>query len=224
LGSRKEVKEYIRKGMISVNGELATSAAGQINPDQDIVSFQGKEYKYAEFNYYMLHKPPGYISATKDERVACVIDLFKEESVKNLFPVGRLDKDTEGLLLVTNDGDFAHRITSPSKHLPKKYYVELNGKIEEFAIEQFMQGLDIGDEKITSPAILEILESTPLKSRAYITITEGRYHQVKRMFMAIYLRVTYLKRVSIGGLSLDEKLPIGEYRLLTDLEQELIFK
>lgn len=134
LGSRKEVKEYIRKGMISVNGELVTSAARQINTDQDIVSFQGKEYKYAEFYYYMLHKPPGYISATKDERVACVIDLFKDVNAKNLFPVGRLDKDTEGLLLITNDGDFAHRITSPSKHLPKKYYVELNGKLKNLQL------------------------------------------------------------------------------------------
>lgn len=210
--------------MVSVNGNVATSAAQQVSTEEDEITYLGKEYKFQEFYYFMLHKPPGYISATKDERVPCVIDIFKEETVKNLFPVGRLDKDTEGLLLITNDGDFAHRITSPSKHLPKTYYVELNGKIENAAIEQFRDGIDIGDEKLTSPASLEILESTPLKSRAYITITEGRYHQVKRMFLAIYLRVTYLKRISIGSLYLDDTLPMGEYRLLTTEEQELIFR
>lgn len=224
LGSRKEIKDYIRKGMVTVNGEPVTSAATQVDPDIDVITYLGKEYRYQEFYYYMLHKPPGVISATKDARVTCVIDLFKDENVKNLFPVGRLDKDTEGLLLITNDGDFSHRISSPSKHLNKTYYVELNGKIEESAIERFQEGIDIGDDKITLPAKLEIIESTPLKSSAFITITEGRYHQVKRMFLAIYLRVTYLKRISIGSLSLDENLPLGKYRLLTKEEQALIFK
>ena len=224
LGSRKEIKEFIRNGLVAINGIIANSAAQQVSDEQDIVTYLGKEYKYQKFYYFMLHKPPGYISATKDARVPCVIDLFKSENLKNLFPVGRLDKDTEGLLLVTNDGDFAHRITSPSKHLKKTYYVELNGKIEESAIEKFQKGVDIGDEKLTAPANLKIIDSNPLKSKAYITITEGRYHQVKRMFLTIYLRVTYLKRISIGELILDDTLPIGSYRLLTEKERELIFK
>ena len=166
----------------------------------------------------MLHKPAGVVSATEDNREKTVLDLVRPEDRKNgLFPVGRLDKDTEGLLLLTDDGELAHRLLSPKKHVDKTYYAKIDGQVTEEHVKQFREGLDIGDEKKTLPAVLTILLSGPV-SEIEVTIHEGRFHQIKRMFEAVGCKVTYLKRLSMGSLVLDETLPPEEYRPLTEAE------
>lgn len=224
IGSRKNVKKLITNGTITVNGSIITNPAEQITPSDDLINLNGKVLLYNKYHYYMLHKPKGIISATLDKNTPCVIDLFKNESVKNLFPVGRLDKDTEGLLLITNDGSFSHKITSPTSNLFKTYYAKLDGFIDSSIIEHFKKGVDIGDNNKTKPAILTIDTATASYSYVHISISEGRYHQIKRMFQAFQLQVLYLKRISIGSLQLDESLPLGEYRLLTKEDIKTIFK
>jgi 16S rRNA pseudouridine516 synthase len=171
----------------------------------------------------MLNKPKNMVTASKDKYSSCVLDLFQQESVKNLFAVGRLDKDTEGLLLLTNDGVFSHKITSPSHNLWKTYYAILNDYIDSSAITAFEHGISIGDLKTTKPSKLTILESSKNQSFVTLSISEGRYHQVKRMFQTLGLKVTYLKRISIGSLQLDDSLPLGAYRELTKSEIDAIF-
>ena len=172
----------------------------------------------------MLHKPAGVVSATEDNREKTVLDLVRPEDWKNgLFPVGRLDKDTEGLLLLTDDGELAHRLLSPKKHVDKTYYAKIDGQVTEEHVKQFREGLDIGDEKKTLPAVLTILLSGPV-SEIEVTIHEGRFHQIKRMFEAVGCKVTYLKRLSMGSLVLDETLPPEEYRPLTEAELEGLTK
>lgn len=171
----------------------------------------------------MLHKPAGVVSATEDKREKTVLDLLKSEDRRDgIFPVGRLDKDTEGFLLLTDDGDLAHRLLSPRKHVDKTYYAKIAGSVTEAHIERFREGLDIGDEKKTLPAMLEILASEPETSEIRITIHEGRFHQVKRMFEAVGCKVTYLKRLSMGAVALDETLAPGDYRPLNEKERELL--
>jgi len=224
LGTRKNIKAYIKNGTVTINEVICKNSATQINPTFDQITFHGKPLTYHKFYYYMLHKPKNIITASKDKRSACVLDFFANEPVKNLFAVGRLDKDTEGLLLITNDGDFSHRITSPNHNLFKTYYAKLDGYIENSAISLFENGLEIGDKTKTKPAQLSIIEATSNYSFVTISISEGRYHQIKRMFQSIHLNVTYLKRISIGSLQLDETLSIGNYRELTKAEREDIFK
>ena len=163
----------------------------------------------------MLNKPPGVLTAVKDNNYKTVMDIMDVTPKEGLFPVGRLDKDTEGLLLITNDGELSHNLLSPKKHVNKTYYVELNGELIDSDIDLFAKGLDIGEKNITKPAKLAILSG---RNRAYITITEGKYHQVKRMFQAIGLTVTFLKRISMGSLILDKNLKSGGYRKLTEEE------
>ena len=165
----------------------------------------------------MLHKPAGVVTATEDKKEKTVMDLITVQQKKDLFPVGRLDKDTEGLLLVTNDGELAHRLLSPKKHVDKCYFTKVTGRIDEEDIHRFKEGVDIGDEKKTLPADLEILSSGEI-SEAKVTIREGRYHQVKRMFEAIGCKVIYLKRLSMGNLNLDPALEKGAFRKLTEEE------
>lgn len=172
-----------------------------------------------EFAYFMLNKPAGVISATEDAMQDTVLDFFKEEPYKNLYPVGRLDKDTEGLLLITNDGDLGHRLLSPKKHVPKTYYVGLAHGLSQSDIDALERGIDIGEKKLTLPAKVEIVE----ENAVYITITEGKFHQVKRMFEAVNNQVVYLKRVSMGSLHLDKSLRPGEYRSLTQEEKEELY-
>lgn len=213
IGSRSQVKELIKQNKVIVNGETVSKPDIQIDERNDTINFNGVDLEYQKFYYYMLNKPAGVVSAVSDKVCETVIDLLDVTPKKGLFPVGRLDKDTEGLLLITNDGELSHNLLSPTKHVDKKYYVELNGSLIASDIELFQKGLDIGEKKLTKPAKLEIIGEE--KNKAYITITEGKYHQVKRMFAAIGLTVTYLKRIAMGALVLDEQLKSGEYRRLT---------
>lgn len=216
-GTRSQVKKAISSRAVQVNGETVKSADLKIDTECDEVLFHGTPVHYADYEYYMLHKPAGVVSATEDSRETTVIDLIVEKQRKDLFPVGRLDKDTEGLLLITNDGDLAHRLLSPKKHVDKTYYARVEGKVTADDIEAFKAGVDIGEEKLTLPAELKILKSDE-ESEIELTICEGKFHQVKRMFQAVGKEVVYLKRLRMGTLVLDETLKVGEYRKLTEKE------
>lgn len=224
FGTRSQVKDLLKKGQVMVNGEVVKKPELKINETTDQILCQGKKASYQKNIYLMLHKPAGVVSATEDNREKTVLDLARPEDRKNgLFPVGRLDKDTEGLLLLTDDGELAHRLLSPKKHVDKTYYAKIDGQVTEEHVKQFREGLDIGDEKKTLPAVLTILLSGPV-SEIEVTIHEGRFHQIKRMFEAVGCKVTYLKRLSMGSLVLDETLPPEEYRPLTEAELEGLTK
>ena len=224
FGTRSQVKDLLKKGQVMVNGEVVKKPESKINETTDQILCQGKKASYQKNIYLMLHKPAGVVSATEDSREKTVLDLVRPEDRKNgLFPVGRLDKDTEGLLLLTDDGELAHRLLSPKKHVDKTYYAKIDGQVTEEHVKQFREGLDIGDEKKTLPAVLTILLSGPV-SEIEVTIHEGRFHQIKRMFEAVGCKVTYLKRLSMGSLVLDETLPPEEYRPLTEAELEGLTK
>ena len=224
FGTRSQVKDLLKKGQVMVNGEVVKKPELKINETTDQILCQGKKASYQKNIYLMLHKPAGVVSATEDNREKTVLDLVRPEDRKNgLFPVGRLDKDTEGLLLLTDDGELAHRLLSPKKHVDKTYYAKIDGQVTEEHVKQFREGLDIGDEKKTLPAVLTILLSGPV-SEIEVTIHEGRFHQIKRMFEAVGCKVTYLKRLSMGSLVLDETFPLGEYRPLTEAELEGLTK
>lgn len=223
FGTRSQVKEMLKKGQVTVNGVAAKKPEQKIDEHKDQITCQGKIASYKKYVYYMLHKPAGVVSATEDKREKTVLDLLKSEDRRDgIFPVGRLDKDTEGFLLLTDDGDLAHRLLSPRKHVDKTYYAKIAGSVTEAHIERFREGLDIGDEKKTLPAMLEILASKTETSEIRITIHEGRFHQVKRMFEAVGCKVTYLKRLSMGAVALDETLAPGDYRPLNEKERELL--
>lgn len=211
--TRSEAKQRIKKGSVTVNGEIVKKAELKVSAE-DKICLDGREIIYEQYRYLMLHKPAGVISATEDAADRTVIDLIAEGK-KGLFPVGRLDKDTEGLLLLTNDGALAHDLLSPKKHVDKKYFAILDGPVGQKEQEFFSQGLDIGDEKKTLPAKLELTEKP---NEVFITVQEGRFHQVKRMAQAVGRNVTYLKRVSMGALVLDPNLKKGEYRPLSGQE------
>lgn len=224
FGTRSQVKDLLKKGQVMVNGEVVKKPELKINETTDQILCQGKKASYQKNIYLMLHKPAGVVSATEDNREKTVLDLVRPEDRKNgLFPVGRLDKDTEGLLLLTDDGELAHRLLSPKKHVDKTYYAKIDGQVTEEHVKQFREGLDIGDEKKTLPAVLTILLSGPV-SEIEVTIHEGRFHQIKRMFEAVGCKVTYLKRLSMESLVLDETLPPEEYRPLTEAELEGLTK
>lgn len=219
-GTRSVIKNLVRKGKVSVNGEIIKKPEIKINEDEDVVLLDGEEIRYNRYEYFMLNKPDGYVSATTDRNEKTVLDLLKaEDRRKDLFPVGRLDKDTEGLLVISNDGEMAHKILSPKNHIAKTYYVKVNGRIENEHIEIFEKGIDIGEKNITKPGILKIIKSGDI-SEAELTIYEGKFHQVKRMFEAVGMKVVYLKRIKMGTLGLDETLKPGEYRRLTLEETE----
>ena len=213
IGTRSQVKSFIKKGMVTVNDVIVKKSECKVS-ESDIICFQGQILSSEEYSYYMLHKPAGIISATEDSMHQTVLDYFKEEPCKNLYPVGRLDKDTEGLLLITNDGELGHRLLSPRHHIPKTYYVELLKQINSDDVSRLEEGIDIGEKRLTLPAKIQILTDKSL----YITITEGKFHQIKRMFEAVDNKVQYLKRISMGELRLDATLPIGQYRRLTSDE------
>ena len=214
IGSRSQVKQYIRKGCVSVNENIVKKPEMHIDEIKDTIYVNGKIIAYKKNVYYMLNKPAGVVTAVKDSRDRTVMDLFDASISKGLFPVGRLDKDTEGLLLVMNDGELAHILTSPTKHINKTYYAKVNGIVEKRHIDIFKAGIDIGEKKLTKPATLNILKSDTI-SEIELTITEGKFHQVKRMFKAVGMEVIYLKRISMGNLKLDNTLKLGEYRELT---------
>ncbi len=216
-GTRSEVKKAISKGLVRVNNVIVKKPETKLDTDSDHVLFDGVLVGYAQHEYYMLNKPAGVISATEDKRKKTVIDLIIERKRRDLFPVGRLDRDTEGLLLISNDGELAHRLLSPSKHVDKVYYAKIDGEVTIEDVEAFQQGVDIGEEKLTRPAKLRVLKSGT-QSEIELTICEGKFHQVKRMFQAVGKEVVYLKRLQMGTLILDESLKPGEYRELTEQE------
>ena len=186
VGTRQEVKKQIRQGKAAVNGTVVKAADTKIDETSDEVTISGRNISYVSYEYYMLNKPAGVVSATEDRRDTTVIDLIKEKKRKDLFPVGRLDKDTEGLLLITNDGDLAHRLLAPKKHVDKVYYAKIDGMVTEEDVKRFAEGIDIGaeEEEMTRPAKLDIMKSAE-ESEIRLTIHEGKFHQVKRMFLAV---------------------------------------
>ena len=217
VGTRSEVKGIIKKGRVTVNEEICKAADKKINTVSDTVAVDGKQLQYSKYEYYMLNKPAGVVSATTDERCETVIDLITISNRKDLFPVGRLDKDTEGLLLISNDGMLAHNLLSPKKHVDKVYYAKIKGIVTKQDIEEFEKGLVVDEEFTAMPAKLNIINSAEI-SEITLTIKEGKFHQVKRMFEAVDKEVIYLKRLSMGSLTLDENLKPGEYRSLTEEE------
>lgn len=223
-GSRKEVKKLLKDGSVTVNNVKIKDPKQHVNPVTDKVSLNGELLEYKEFIYLIMNKPPGVISATEDNHDETVIDLLEvEDQIFSPFPVGRLDKDTEGLLLITNDGQLAHRLLSPKKHVPKKYFAVIDQEVTKEDIHAFQKGVVLDDGYLTKPGELHILKSG-IRSDIELTITEGKFHQVKRMFEAVGKRVIYLKRVSMGPLQLDETLELGEYRELTQEELDLLIK
>ncbi len=236
VGTRSQVKEHIRKRKVTVDGEIVTSPDYKFDEKSSEVCFDGARVGYVEYEYYMLNKPAGVLSATMDKKVMTVVDLIASAR-KDLFPVGRLDKDTEGLLLITNDGQLAHELLSPKKHVGKTYLAHIIGQLPNNAIELFQEGLKVDEEFTAMPAQLCVLgipdsdkeysgkafvdEKRSLGEQVttvYITIKEGKFHQVKRMFQAVGCEVIYLKRLQMGPIILDERLLPGEYRLLSEAE------
>ena len=216
--SRAEAKKRIKKGIL-INNVLVKSSDYKVDEFNDQVIIDGVRLVYQKFIYIMMNKPKDTVSATEDAIEKTVVDILNEEDrIQKVFPVGRLDKDTEGLMLLTNDGDLAHRLISPKKNVEKKYYVEVNGELKNEHLEVVKKGVILEDGYRCKPARLVILDSSESSSKANIYITEGKFHQVKRMMKSLGVTVTYLKRLSIGNLSLDKNLKLGEYRYLTDEE------
>lgn len=216
--SRAEAKKRIKKGIL-INNVLVKSPDYKVDEFNDQVIIDGVRLVYQKFIYIMMNKPKDTVSATEDAIEKTVVDILNEEDrIQKVFPVGRLDKDTEGLMLLTNDGDLAHRLISPKKNVEKKYYVEVNGELKNEHLEVVKKGVILEDGYRCKSARLEILDSSESSSKANIYITEGKFHQVKRMMKSLGVTVTYLKRLSIGNLSLDKNLKLGEYRYLTDEE------
>ena len=216
-GSRSEVKKLIKSGRVTVDGQTVREPEQKFDPERAQISLDGQTVSYASFEYFMLNKPQGVVSATEDRRFQTVVDLIDTARRKDLFPAGRLDIDTEGLLLITNDGQLAHQLLSPKKHVDKVYFARVEGILPSDVKEQFAKGLTLDGDVKTLPARLELLKEGPV-SEVRLTIHEGKFHQVKRMFEAVGCRVIYLKRLSMGSLVLDEALAPGEYRRLTDDE------
>ncbi len=227
VGTRSEVKQLIKKGRVSVDGEQIKQPEYKVDTQCQTVMLDGSKLGYTHYEYFMLNKPAGIVSAVTDKKDKTVVDLIIDAKRKDLFPVGRLDKDTEGLLLITNDGELSHELLSPGKHVEKTYYAKVNGKVTEDDVKAFAEGLLLEKETLreqksdkqikTMPAKLTILNSDEI-SEIELTICEGKFHQVKRMFQAVGKEVVSLKRISMGSLQLDETLLVGEYRRLTEDE------
>lgn len=221
FGTRKDVKKIIKEGEVSVNGEVIKDAGFHVSPQTDRICVSGEPIVFKRNLYLMLYKPAGVVSSTYDKKDETVIDLLEGEySHRNLFPVGRLDKDAEGLILLTDDGILAHKLLSPKNKIFKEYYVEVEGYLSADDVQAFSKGIQLEDFK-TLPAELSIVQSDGI-SRAVVKICEGKFHQIKRMFEALGKRVVYLKRTAIGSLRLDESLSPGEWRELTQEELETL--
>ncbi len=225
IGTRKQIKEYLKNGRCIVNGDVITKPDVHVDENKDEIFFDGVLLSYSKYHYFMLNKPQGVVSATYDGKSQTVLDLLSEENIKNLSPAGRLDIDTEGLLLITDDGGLIHRLLSPKKHVDKAYEVHLRDEISDSDIEKLENGVDIGDKKedgskdLTLPARVERQDSDEEgRSVILLYIHEGRFHQVKRMLEAVGNEVLFLRRLSMGSLELDESLAPGEYRPLNEEE------
>ena len=217
--SRREVREMVRQGRVLVDGKPAPAADMKVDPQTAVILLDGEPLGYEKFTYVMLHKPAGVLTATEDRRQETVLDLLPPELRRRaLSPVGRLDKDTEGLLLLTNDGQLAHRLLSPKSHVDKVYYARVDGALEPGDIAAFAAGMTLGDGLECLPAGLEILSPT----EALVTLREGKFHQVKRMLAARGKPVLYLKRLSMGRLRLDPALAPGAWRMLTEEERSAL--
>lgn len=219
-GTRKEIKHIVKEGAVKIDGTSVKDGSLHVDPEKCVITIHNKVLNYRRFIYVMMNKPAGYISATYDNAKPTVIDILPEEFKRfKLFPAGRLDIDTEGLLILTNDGQLAHNILAPRKHVPKRYYAHIEGNVTEEDIESFRNGITLDDGYKTLPAVLEIFRSGTF-SEVEVVIHEGKYHQVKRMFEAVGKQVRFLKRIQMGSLKLDESLAPGECRELSDLEVE----
>lgn len=217
-GTRSQVKDFLRKGRVTVDGEAVRKPETRVTEGVSSVCLDGRPVRYVSYEYYMLNKPAGVVSATEDRREQTVLDLLPPSPCRDLFPVGRLDKDTTGLLLVCNDGELAHELLSPRKHVEKVYEVITDGSVSEETVRLFEQGLQVDAEWKALPARLEITG----ENASRVTLQEGKFHQVKRMYAAVGLKVMKLKRISMGPLSLDPALAPGESRKLTDEEVALL--
>ncbi|WMJ79586.1 pseudouridine synthase [Clostridium sp. MB40-C1] len=218
-GSRKEIKLLMKNGEVEVDNQVIKDSSIKVDPEKSLIKVSGEEINYRKYVYIMMNKPAGVVSATFDNYDETVIDLLDyEDGVFNPFPVGRLDKDTEGLLLITNDGTLNHRLTSPKWHVDKLYYAEIDKSLGEEDIEAFEKGIVLDDEYKCLPAKLEIIKTDKDGSEVKVTIQEGKYHQVKRMFESLGKNVIYLKRIRMGNLILDKNLDLGEYRELSQKE------
>jgi len=217
-GTRKEIKQLIKRGIVKVDGETAKDGGMHVDPVASTIEIDGEKLNYRKYIYIMLNKPQGVVSATYDNKYKTVVDLLPDEYKPfEPFPAGRLDIDTEGFLLMTNDGQLAHELLSPKKHVPKKYYALVEGMVTEEDVEKFREGIVLDDGYKTMPAKLEIIRAG-VHSEVELVINEGKFHQVKRMFKEVGKKVKYLRRIEFGGLRLDESLKPGECRELTDDE------
>lgn len=224
-GSRKEIKSIVKKGLVEIDGKLAKDNGMQVDPEASVIKVNGEEIVYKKYIYLMMNKPNGVVSATYDKFDETVVDLlYAEDAVFEPFPVGRLDKDTVGLLLLTNDGDLNHRLISPKHHVDKLYYAEIDKAVNETDIKAFEKGIVLDDGYKCMPAKLEILESDEEGAKVQVTLQEGKFHQVKRMFESVGKKVVYLRRIAFGGLPLDESLEEGQYRELTEEELKVLRK
>lgn len=218
FGSRQEIKKYVKAGKVRINDNIVKKPEEKLNSEKDKLYFEGIEVEVEEFETFILYKPAGYVCATKDNVHKTVMELIDSKR-KNIVPVGRLDLDTEGILILTNDGALNHRLVSPASHVDKTYYAVFEGKLDENAVEMTKNGLDIEEGEVSKPAKLEIISDNEI----LLTIHEGKFHQVKRMVKALGGEVTYLKRVAFGGLILDDlKLNKGESRKITEIEMEML--
>lgn len=214
-GSRKEISKMAKNGRIYVNGIVCKSADMKIDPLNDKILFCGEEVKYSKFVYILLNKKAGYITATEDKKQDTVLKLLPERYQKmDIFPAGRLDKDTEGLLLLTNDGEFSHSIMSPKNHVEKTYYAKIEGTLIEDSVKLVEEGLELGDGLQCMPAKLKIINDTEIE----LTIKEGKYHQVKRMVACLGAKVVYLKRIAIGNLRISDDMELGDFKLLSEVD------
>ncbi|WP_425449762.1 pseudouridine synthase [Dethiothermospora halolimnae] len=223
-GSRKNIKKIMKKGRVTINGDIVKDSSKKIDPYYNKIEIDGILIEYREYIYLMMNKPDGVVSSTDDPINNTVIDLIDDKyKIFEPFPIGRLDKDTEGLLILSNDGKLAHNLLSPKKHVKKTYYVEVEGRVDSGDIEKFNDGVILEDGYKTMAAEMDIIENDDI-SKVYLTIKEGKFHQVKRMFVAIGKKVLYLKRVSMGNIELDKSLETGEYRELKEEEINLLIE
>ena len=222
-GTRKEVKALLKKGKIEVDGVIISDNTMKIDPDKAVIKVAGEEITYRKYIYIVMNKPAGVVSATVDKYDETVIDLIDQEyHAFNPFPIGRLDKDTVGLLLITNDGELNHKLIAPKNHVDKAYYAEINKFVDQKDIDTFKKGVVLDDGYKCMPAILKVLNANENGSEVMITIQEGKFHQVKRMFESVDKNVAFLRRISFGPLKLDENLSEGQYRELSEEELDLL--
>ena len=220
--SRKQMKKLISSGEVLIDSIAATHVSNNVDPQLQVITVLGNQIEDNSQKYFLLNKPKGTISATTDATHTTVIDLFYKENINGLYPIGRLDRNTEGLLIITNNGPLGYRLLNPVQHIEKEYYVEVNGPLDNSCIQRFYDGIIFHDGTICKPAILSIFESSPSFSKASVIISEGKFHQIKKMFLCVGVKVTFLKRIRFGEFLLDESLSPGEYRPFNSFELQLL--